>query len=642
MCGIAGFLAPSARDAGPELEAAVRRMADCLSHRGPDDAGAWVDPAAGFAMGHRRLSILDLSETGHQPMHSSCGRYVIALNGEIYNHRQLRRELAAKWRGTSDTEVLLAAISAWGLERTLERCNGMFAFALWDRKDRTLWLTRDRLGEKPLYYGRAQGTFVFASGMNALRAHPSLRPVIDRDALALYLRFGYVPAPHSIYQGIRKLEPGMLLRLRPGDSEPTLRRYWDPLLVARRCSAERFPGSDSEAVARLDELLRDAVKLRMEADVPLGAFLSGGIDSSTVVALMQAQSARPVKTFTIGFREADYDEAAQARAVARHLCTEHTELTVTPLEAMRVIPSLPTVYDEPFADSSQIPTALVSALARRDVTVSLSGDGGDELFGGYNRYSWGRSIWSAVGWLPTSLRGLLCSSLTAIPPALWDRAFRAAGGVLPKRFHQRTAGDRVHKLAGVLDSPSSDAFYDRLVSLWQEPAAVVRGGTEPRQALGGLPRDVSERMMIRDATGYLPDDILVKLDRAAMGVSLEARVPLLDPRVFEFAWSLPLKLKLRGGQGKWALRQVLYRYVPPALVERPKAGFGVPIGAWLRGELRPWAEDLLSEGRLQREGFFDPAPIRGLWQEHHSGRRNWQNQLWAVLMFQAWLDRGDI
>jgi asparagine synthase (glutamine-hydrolysing) len=627
-------------------------MADTLRLRGPDDGGAWVDAEAGIALGHRRLAIIDLSREGHQPMHSSCGRYVIVFNGEVYNYQDIRHELeqesqgpALPWRGHSDTEVALAAIGRWGIEAAVKRFIGMFAFALWDRTERVLYLVRDRMGEKPLYYGRMGGSILFGSELKALRAHPAFKGQIDRDALALYLRHNCIPAPYSIYRGIFKLPPGTMLAVADRDASfPVPVQYWSAREAAEHGVAEPFAGSTEEAIITLDGLLRDAVRFQMVADVPLGAFLSGGVDSSTVVALMQAQSDRPVKTFTVGFKEAGYNEALHAKAVAACLGTDHTEVYVTPAEAMAVIPKLPALYDEPFADSSQIPTFLVSELARRSVTVSLSGDGGDELFAGYNRYFWGRSIWKKLGWMPQSLRAAAAAVLTLVPPRRWDRVFSAAGHLLPSKINQRTPGDKIHKLAEVLAVESPEAMYRGLASHWKDPASVVLGASEPPTALtdrrlwSNLP-DFTQRMMYLDTVTYLPDDILVKVDRASMGVSLEARIPFLDHRVVEFAWRLPLSMKVRDGQGKWLLRQVLYRYVRKELIERPKTGFGLPIDAWLRGPLRDWAEDLLDEKRLSEEGFFDPLPVREKWKEHLSGTRNWQHYLWDVLMFQAWADQ---
>ena len=626
-------------------------MAAALHHRGPDDKGVWSDPARGIALAHSRLSILDLTAAGHQPMLSASGRYTIVFNGEIYNHSELRELLdhsahAPAWRGHSDTEVLCAAIEAWGFEACLAKTVGMFAIALWDREAGQLHLARDRVGEKPLYYGLSRGRLVFASELKALRAVEGFQRDVDRGALALMLRLGYVPAPLSIYREIRKLPPGCWLSIGSEEivrgSLPSPVAYWSTREVVERCQRQGFAGDAIEAATELERLLRNAIASQMVADVPLGAFLSGGIDSSTIVALMQVQSARPIQTFTIGFHEEGYDEAASARAIASHLGTAHTELYVTPREAMAVIPDLPRLYDEPFGDSSQIPTFLVAQLARRSVTVSLSGDGGDELFGGYNRYFWASRIWQRIHWMPAPVRRAFARSLTRLSPARWNTAFHAVDRLLPASWRYANPGDKVHKLAEILGVGSPEELYRGLVSLWRHPAALVVDGSEPRTVLDDPSRwaDLAEfehRMMYLDLLTYLPDDILVKIDRAAMGVSLETRVPLLDHRVIEFAWRLPLSLKIRDGRGKWPLREILQRHVPAALVDRPKMGFGVPIDAWLRGPLRPWADDLLAADRLRREGFLDPEPVQAKWREHLSGGRNWSYHLWNVLMFQAWL-----
>lgn len=646
MCGFLGYLTtgPWARDEiAPTL---LARMANTIVHRGPDSAGYWYDTSNGIGLGHRRLSIVDLSPAGAQPMQSLCGRYVLAFNGEVYNHWDLRKVLGnLPWCGNSDSESLLAGFSIWGISATLARCIGMFAIAVWDRQERTLTLARDRLGEKPLYYGwQGQGEnccFLFGSDLAALKVHPAFAAEINRDALALYMRHNAIPAPHSIYQGINKLSPGCFLTVSLGSREPKVVPYWSLPHVAEHGAAHPFAGTDTEAVDALETLLMDAVRQQMVADVPLGAFLSGGIDSSTVVALMQAQSSRPVKTFTIGFNEDGYNEAVHAKAVARHLGTEHTELYVTPQQALDVIPQLPTLYSEPFADSSQIPTFLVSQLARQHVTVSLTGDAGDELFGGYNRYVLTHKLWQRIGRLPLPVRRLVAAGISGFSPMAWNALLLPLQPLMPASVRQANVGDKLHKGAGVLASPSLDALYLGLVTHWQ-PDGLVLGAKEPLTHLRGKPLPLAglnevQRMMALDAITYLPDDILVKVDRAAMGVSLETRVPFLDHRVVEFAWQIPQNLKLRNGMGKWALRQVLYRHVPKALIERPKMGFGVPIDSWLRGPLRGWAEDLLSESRLRQEGFFNPAPIRQKWAEHLSGQRNWQYHLWDVLMFQAWL-----
>jgi asparagine synthase (glutamine-hydrolysing) len=644
MCGIAGLLAAPMQRNGVTASAAA--MAAALRHRGPDDADAWSDEPAGVALVHRRLSIIDLSPQGRQPMRSADGRYTVTYNGEIYNYKDIRsqmeRESGTRWRGHSDTEVMLAAISSWGFERALERLTGMFALAVWDREEQALLLARDRLGEKPLYYGWAGDAFAFASELKAFRAIEGFRARVDREALALYAQYAYVPGPRSIYEGVNKLPPATWLAVRHADIVarrfPEPRRYWAfPHIVQGR---RMFGGTDQEAVKELENVLGSAVARQMVADVPLGAFLSGGIDSSCIVALMQAASSQPVRTFTIGFKEAHYDEARYAKAIARHLGTAHTELYVTPGEAMAVIPRLPAIYDEPFADSSQIPTFLVSQLARRDVTVSLSGDGGDELFGGYNRYFWG----PGVARVPGIARSVLSSMLTAVSPAGWDRLFRTAGALLPASLNRPSAGDKLHKLARLLDATGEERLYERLTTFW-DPSLVVRDASPPDgekqfETLPGL--TFPELMMYRDAVTYLPDDILVKLDRAAMAVSLETRVPMLDHHVVEFAWSLPFAMRIRDGEGKWLLRRLVERHVPLELIDRPKMGFSVPLEDWLRGDLRDWAEGLLDEARLAREGFFNPRMVRERWLEHLSGARNWQHLIWIVLMFGAWLEREGV
>lgn len=606
-------------------------MAETLHHRGPDRTGVWADTKWGVALGHTRLAIIDLSPAGDQPMHSACERYCLVYNGEIYNAGELRVELegaGATFRGHSDTEVLLEAIARWGTESALRRAIGMFAFALWDRKEGRLTLARDRLGIKPLYFGWMGRSFLFASELKALRVHPHFRDEIDRDALALLLQHNYIPAPYSIYRGIAKLPPGTTLQITTDDArEPKPIAYWSLREVAELGRQNPFRGSSDDAVGELDALLRDAVRLRLESDVPLGAFLSGGIDSSTVVALMQAQSSQPVKTFCIGFEEQEYNEAGYAASIARHLQTDHTECYVTARQARDVIPRLPVMYDEPFSDSSQIPTFLVSELARRDVTVSLSGDGGDELFGGYNRYFYFTRLWQQVKSLPGPMK--------KVSSAMLRTAARAARGsrIAPK------LGWRAEFLS--VKDPQS--LYAQFNTHWKETQKVVID-SEPRPTAASDPAcwaDVGaflQHMMYVDAVSYLPDDILTKVDRASMAVSLEARVPILDHRVVEFAWTLPIGMNVQEGRGKLLLRRVLDRYVPRHLVERPKVGFGVPIDSWLRGPLREWGEELLDEKRLKREGFFHPKPIRDKWQQHLSGRNDWHYYLWDVLMFQAWLE----
>jgi asparagine synthase (glutamine-hydrolysing) len=633
VCGITGFWDPDTP------AQALGAMIGALEHRGPDSHGHWHDAASGVGLGHARLAIVDLTREGAQPMRSHCGRYVVTFNGEIYNHLVLREQLGAlPWRGHSDTETLLACFTRHGVTRSLPLLLGMFAFAVWDREAHSLTLARDRFGEKPLYHGRLdQGAFVFGSELKALRAHPGWRGEIDREALTLLLRHNCVPAPWSIYRGVRKLAPASWMTLH-ADGRTQEGRYWDVADVAHRGTCEPLALSDVEATDQLEALLSDAVRGQMLSDVPLGAFLSGGVDSSTVVALMRRHSDQRVRTFSIGFEAAGYNEAEHAKAVANHLGTDHTELHVSAADALAVVPRLPALYDEPFADSSQIPTFLVAQLARRRVTVALSGDAGDELFAGYNRYLLAARYWSPLARVPLPLRRGLARGALALSPGSWDVLARAA------RRRTAHAGDKLHKLAAsVLPATSPQSMYRALASHWTDPAAAVVGGSEPaadESRLDGLCGSAVERMCLADQLGYLSDDILVKVDRAAMSVSLETRVPLLDHRVVEFAWQLPLHQKIRGSETKWLLRQVLDRHVPRALVERPKQGFAVPLEQWLRGPLRDWAEDLLAAPRLAREGYFDPAPVRRKWDEHLSGRRNWQHHLWDVLMFQAWLEQS--
>lgn len=645
MCGLTGFLNQNSHFAESDAIQFLKKMANTITHRGPDSDGYWSDISSGIGLAHRRLAIVDLSPAGAQPMSSSSGRFILAFNGEIYNHLIIRKELetnnllTAPWKGHSDTETLLAGFEAWGFEGTLHRAIGMFAMAIWDRANKTLTLARDRLGEKPLYYGwQRQGihsAFLFGSEVSSFRKHPAFTPTINRDALALYMRHNCIGGENSIYSGIKKLPPGHLLTVSNAHPDPILQAWWSGAQIAQNGISNPFQGSPEAAVDQLESLLLDAVAQQMMADVPLGAFLSGGIDSSTVVALMQAQSSRPVQTFSIGFHEDGYNEAEHAKAVAKHLGTDHTELYVTAKQALAVIPKLPTLYSEPFADSSQIPTFLVSELARKHVTVSLSGDAGDELFCGYTRYQMTASLWGKISTLPRPLRILISQVITSISPKTWDRL----GSILP---HSRL-GDKLHKGAALLGSQTVADLYRGMVSHWNDTSDVVLNATEPESILRGRAplleglNDV-ERMMAFDMLSYLPDDILAKVDRAAMGVSLETRVPFLDHRVVEYAWTLPLNYKLKDGVTKWPLRQVLYRHVPKELIERPKMGFGVPIDAWLRGPLKDWAESLLSESRLRNEGYFNPIPIRQKWNEHLSGRRNWQYHLWDVLMFQAWLE----
>ena len=706
MCGFSGFLTTDSSVLS-RAQATASSMALAIQHRGPDDLGAWADASAGIALGFRRLSILDLSSAGHQPMRSSSGRFVMTFNGEIYNHTDLRdllnvTELAQTWRGHSDSETLLACFEAWGLEETLKKTVGMFAIALWDTQTRTLHLARDRFGEKPLYYGwvttasSASPAFVFGSELKVLRAYPGFANTVSREALALFMRFTYVPAPYSIYQNIYKLEPGCMLSintdfctkssknmnsalpqtgklieaahlptapsapLRPPDVQGSLRLHrWWSLASVVEAGVQNQITSDDEALETLEQCLKEAVRMQSLADVPLGAFLSGGVDSSCIVGLMQAQAKSKVKTFTVGFEESGFDESPYARAVAKYLGTEHNELYVSARQAQSVISDLATIYDEPFADSSQIPTHLVCKAARQQVTVALSGDAGDEIFGGYNRYLLGPRIWNRLSMLPYSARQLLGSAIRVVPPTGWDTLFGPVNALLPESKKILRVGTNAHKLAALFSGVSNlDDFYKTLVSEWQDPAQVVKGiGSnevggvntfiyEPESMLSDpLPTSGAKehelRMMYRDSMTYLPDDILCKVDRAAMATSLETRVPFLDHRVAELAWRLPLNMKIRNSQGKWALRQILYKYVPKNLIERPKAGFAIPVGQWLCGPLKDWAEALLDEKRLEVEGYFHPKPIREKWAQHMSGRYDHTASLWAVLMFQSWLESND-
>ena len=645
MCGFAGIFDLARSTPYESLMDAVTRMAGTLRHRGPSDQGAFAIASQGIALGFRRLSIIDLSPHGHQPMSDPTQRYTICFNGEIYNAPRLLDELESEWssmprlRGHSDTEIMLRAIARWGLVPALQKFVGMFAFALWDRQEAKLHLARDRMGEKPLYYGWSDNTFLFGSELKALRAHRDFKSTIDREALASFLRYGYIRAPRSIYQGIYKLPPASYLTMSNtfGNEIPTPVAYWSPKEVA---TSDQSTCSDSDAVESLDALIRDAVGMQMVADVPLGAFLSGGIDSSTIVALMQAQSSRPVKTFTIGFNEKSHNEAFYAAAVAKHLRTEHTELYVTPDVAMAVIPRLPVLYDEPFADSSQIPTYLVAHLAAQHVTVSLSGDGGDELFAGYEWYRTTQNIWNKLNIIPSPLRRATAAAFTSLSTSRWDQLL----SVVPGALKGRVTGDRLHKLAHVIESSSSpENVYENLIAKWNGHETLVLGTTgchpflPPSESLYAGPNAI-DRLMHLDLLTYLPDNILCKVDRASMGVSLESRAPLLDHRIVEFALRTPLNQKIRQNRGKWLLRQVLQKYVPQDLIDRPKMGFCVPIDTWLRTGLKDWAEDLLSENRLEQEGILCPAPIRQKWTEHLSGQRNWQHHLWHVLMFQSWLE----
>ncbi|MBX2824171.1 MAG: asparagine synthase (glutamine-hydrolyzing) [Gammaproteobacteria bacterium] len=646
MCGITGILDYRRQTSQDVLTHQAESMANSMVHRGPDSSGVWAEAAQGIALSHRRLSIIDLSANGHQPMISTCERYVISYNGEVYNFPELRERLKEKghtFRGGSDTEVIIAAIAQWGIKRAAQEFVGMFAFAVWDRQEHCLYLVRDRVGIKPVYYGKVDDLFVFASELQGLSTHPNFDASLNRDALALYLARNYVPCPHTIYDGINKLPPGTILRVPADGSTPTQETFWSLHEVASRGIGQPFTGTEEEATDELEKLLALAVKQRMVADVPLGVFLSGGIDSSAVTALMQSQSDRPVKSYAIGYHEDDYNEAEHAEAVAKHLGTDHTTFTVSSKDAMDVIPMLGHMYDEPFADVSQIPTYIVSKLARQETTVVLTGDGGDEIFGGYTRHLWSQKIANLSAKLPDWSKGAIAGSITTLNPAQWDTVLR----LLPKSLKQSKAGSKFHRIAGLLDANDAGDVYQRLMNHWQQPEQLVLGSQRQETILDRREdwptgADETALLMYLDGMTYLPDNCLSKVDRASMAVSLEARVPLLDHRVIDFAWQLPLSYKIKNGSGKHALRNVLYRHVPQAIFERPKMGFGVPVRDWLRGPLAKWADDLLSEERLRRQGYLDPTPIRQKWQEHRSGRRDWYNQIWSVLMFQAWLDANQL
>jgi asparagine synthase (glutamine-hydrolysing) len=653
MCGIAGFLDDSRRADAREI---LGQMLAAIAHRGPDDSGMWFDREIGLALGHRRLSILDLSPAGHQPMQSASGRWVIVFNGEIYNHLELRVELeeagrigggCQSWRGHSDTETLLAGFEQWGVRGTLERLVGMFAFVAWDRERRTIVLGRDRFGEKPLYYGFQNGAFLFSSELKALHCQPAFEGRIDRAALSSYMEGGAVAGEGCIFEGVRKLLPGTILTLQltshgrlPMALPPPV-PYWRLRDRVAELARNPWKGGEEDAISELEDRILGAVRGQMVADVPVGAFLSGGVDSSAVVALMQSVTSKRVRTFTIGFSEQEYDESRYALAVARHLGTDHTSVIVSAADAQAIIPRLPEIYDEPFADVSQIPTILVATLAKRAVTVALSGDGGDELFGGYSRHAFSERYGQRLRHAPRLLRSALAGCITGLAPETWDRIYRLATISMPAHRRLRNVGEKLYKVASILSCSDAEAVYRRLTSKWESETVVLgEGMPNARQveAWEGI-HTPTEQMMAWDSVGYLPDDILVKVDRAAMSVSLETRIPMLDHRVAEFSWRLPLSLKVRNGTGKWILRKVLYRHVPQALIERPKAGFAVPIDTWLRGPLRAWAEDLLEPIRLKQDGYLDAQVVQRAWRQHLSGTHNNQYQIWNVLMFQSWLHR---
>ena len=648
MCGIAGFIDPEGVNIKYAKEIG-KAMGKAIQHRGPDDSGLWIDKDCGVVLAHQRLAIIDLSKCAHQPMISSSGRYVICFNGEIYNHKDLRSELelAGKsplWRSHSDTETILACIDAYGIKETLVKLVGMFSIALWDKSTKEVFLARDRTGEKPLYYGNNKKLLLFGSELKALRAHPKFTPKIDRDALCLYLRHNYIPQPYSIYEGINKLPPGHFVKLR---ENAVPEEYWSLKKNIINANLNPFAGSEKEALKRLDKLLLSSVKGQMQADVPLGAFLSGGVDSSLISALMQEQSSRPIETFTIGFNNQEFNEAPFAKAVAKHLGTHHNELYLSSKSAREVIPNLPKIYDEPFSDSSQIPTFLVSEMAQKQVKVCLSGDGGDEVFGGYNRYTWGNSFLSKQVSIPKPFRIFAAKLITSIPPSIWNKLLSPALHLTPQKFRYSNIGDKLHKIATIFNCSSFEEVYRLLISHWNFPESIVIGGHEPQTILtsqGEIPNNLSnaEQMMFYDMMMYLPDDILVKVDRAAMAVSLETRAPFLDHRVIHLSSQLPLDMKIRNGTNKWCLKQLLYKRVPKHLIERPKMGFGVPIGDWLRGPLRDWAESLLSEKRITQSGYFLNSEIQKKWRQHLSGERNWHYYLWDILMFESWREEAGL
>ena len=644
MCGFAGFLTKN--KPSYNFYEVLEQMGEAIWTRGPDSSGEWANENKTVGFSHRRLSIVDLSSAGHQPMKGKSGRYVIAFNGEIYNHLNLREELInegveTQWRGTSDTETLLTAFEHWGIQLTIEKTVGMFAFSVWDGKKNTLTLGRDRLGEKPLYYGWQNETFLFGSELKALKAHYSFKSEIDRDSIALLLRHNCIPAPYSIYKGIKKLLPGYLLEVNLDTSEAKSIQYWSFKDICEQNEGKQNVRTKEQAINELDDLLKQSIKEQMVADVPLGAFLSGGIDSSTVVALMQSQSDIPVKTFSIGFNEEGYNEAVHAKAIAEHLGTEHTELYVSEKDALSVIPLLAELYDEPFSDSSQIPTYLVAKMAKEHVTIALTGDAGDELFCGYNRYSLTQKTWAKLSSTPNFIRKALALAVLGISVNSWNKINK----VLPKKNQMANLGTKMHKAGKVLGAKSVFQLYEGLVSHWDSPEMVVIGAAEPKTVLNDPQRRPSlenniEQMMALDTLSYLPDDILTKIDRASMGVSLEGRVPFLNHKVVEFSWALPLEYKLNNGVAKWCLKEVLYKYVPKSLIERPKMGFSIPLASWLRGPLQGWADKLLDETRLQKEGFFEPDPIIKIWNEHKLGKKDWQDKLWDILMFQAWYEKN--
>lgn len=652
MCGFAGFLGGNIAKSSELSDATLVSMATEISTRGPDSSGSWSDVNNAVGMSHRRLSILDLSLTGNQPMVSKSERYTIAFNGEIYNHLDLRYKLedeigVISWKGTSDTETLLMCIDSWGVHVTLSQLIGMFAFSLWDNTKKTLTLARDRLGEKPLYYGwhgvGNDKAFLFGSDLNAIKAYPNFNAIVNRNALCLFLRHNCIPSPHCIYEGFNKLDPGCYLNISPYQTTPQITRYWDAKALVQSGAHDPLKGDFLEISQNLETKIIKAVKRQSISDVPLGAFLSGGVDSSVITALLQSQSTNPVKTFTIGFEEESYNEAIYAKKIAQHLGTEHTELYVSSKDSLDLIPELSNIYGEPFADSSQIPTFLLSVLAKKNVTVVLSGDAGDELFCGYNRYNFADDLWHRLEFLPSSSKNLLAKVLMSLPSRFWDKASSFSIG---SDSSSRLA-EKIQKVCGVLSANSPETLYYDLISDCKNPSEWVIDGTEPEEIITQN-KDYYKKlgskrfMMLEDILGYLPNDILTKVDRASMGVSLEARVPFLDHELVEETFKVPISMHLYGGKSKAILRNILYKYVPQDLIDRPKMGFGVPLDIWLRGPLKDWAEDLLGEKRLENEGFFVTDKVRLIWKEHIDGSKNWSSQLWNILMFQSWLENQNL
>ncbi len=645
MCGFVGFWDLTNKQNNEKMLESLKPMADRIRSRGPDGEGYWSDEVSGIALAHRRLAILDLSDAGHQPMHSSSGKNVIIYNGEIYNGKELRSELESfgiKFKGNSDTEVLLEGCEKWGVEITISRCIGMFAFALWNREKSTLSLVRDRLGIKPLYWGKQNNSWYFASQPKAITAHPEFKRVIDRTTMRRFIQFAYVPSPDSIFEDLKQLRPGHLVHIQANGATKTI-RYWDLPSIALTASKRISTTPYSEQVEKLRNLLSDAVKMRMISDVPLGGFLSGGIDSSTIIALMQAQSTRPIKTFSIGFNESTLNEAEYAKSIAQHLGTDHTEMYVSDKQILELVPNLAEAYDEPFADSSQLPTQILCNITSNSVTVALSGDGGDELFSGYNRYLLADRLRKLHKGSPAVLRKAFAKVLTSLSPASWDKLAR----FMPKRYRYSMFGDKLHKLADVINKENFSSVYPALLSYWKVDQQVVNNEEKIDEPVGwkegrGIFSDEVSNMQLMDTLSYMPDDILSKVDRVSMSIGLEVRVPIIDHRIVEFAFNLPHSAKIKKGVGKRILRDVLYKYVPKELMDRPKMGFGVPLDDWLRGPLRDWAESLLEPGRLNQDEMFSVNLVRDRWNEHLSGKRNWQYSLWNVLMAQSWRERWSI